>query len=147
MELEQLFPMGIGDLHQNSRVRTSMEESEDNPACRSISSTATDDSTDSTSRTSPNLDLKSSPTNGISKPEKTPLIERAVNANAFLLRTKVFKRPRRTEFYWVEGYNMLHGVSQGLVVLSLIIVPILLVELRVYPAVQFMGNLPYYDCT
>jgi len=83
----------------------------------------------------------------ISETGKTPLIEKVHDIKASALPTKVFKRPPKAPFYSVKGDTILQKVLQVIVVLSLILVPILLVKLFVYPIVQSVGNLPYYDCT
>ncbi|KAE9367226.1 hypothetical protein N431DRAFT_472230 [Stipitochalara longipes BDJ] len=94
----------------------------------------------STSEPSPNLHLKFRTVYGIPAPEKTPFIEKVADTNASILPTKAFERPRRAA-------NAQHVVWQSLVILPLIIVPIVLVEICVYPAIQYVGNLPFYDCT
>jgi len=132
---------------------------EDNAESQSTPFLATNNDTDITSAESTdrlrnlatptfssNLDLRFLPRQNISEMERKAYVQRISEVNPSELPTKVLERPRKTAFYWVKGHNMMHGFLQTLVVLSLIIVPILLVQLYVYPSIQNEGNLPFYDC-
>jgi hypothetical protein len=77
---------------------------------------------------------------GKTTPEKKPFIEKVVDAKASTLPAKVFERPRKRA-------NKIRIAWQSIILFPFIFVPIVLVEVCVYPVIQYVGNLPLYDCT
>jgi hypothetical protein len=96
---------------------------------------------------SSNRRLISASTTSISGSGRVPLIENDLKLQVSPLPPKVFDKARKARFYSARGDTALRRVLQNLIVFSIMLAPLLLVKLLVYPAIQSVGNLPYYDCT